>query len=130
MSDLIPLSDDGVQALGWMLLHSLWQGLAVAAVLAVARAVVKDPRVRYTMSCAALLAIVAAPAATSLSRPDEPISRAEPVGVDRAGGPRVEQAPTRDAISAVPFPDRPVRLDSDRWKSIIAHHSPDPGPHA
>ena len=35
------------EALGWTLLHSLWEGLIVAAALAVFLSVVRSPRTRY-----------------------------------------------------------------------------------
>ena len=49
-----------VQAVGWALLHFVWQGALVAAVLAIALSVapVRAARVRYGLACAALLAMV------------------------------------------------------------------------
>lgn len=55
-----PLSE----ALGWTLLHSLWEGLIVAAALAVFLAVVRSPRARYAAAGVALLAILASLAIT------------------------------------------------------------------
>ena len=52
------LTEAGVQALGWTLLHFVWQGFAVAAVLAVVRLFVKAARHRYAVSCAAMGAMV------------------------------------------------------------------------
>src|ERR1700685_1447457 len=45
-------------AIGWALLHSLWQGAIVAGVLAAAMVAVRSPRVRYFAACAALLVMV------------------------------------------------------------------------
>lgn len=47
-------------ALGWALLHSLWEGAAMALLLAVLLSVVQSSRMRYTAACLSLLAIVAA----------------------------------------------------------------------
>ena len=52
------------QALGWTLLHSLWQGLIVAAALVVFLSVIRSPRTRYVAAGAALLAILASVAIT------------------------------------------------------------------
>ena len=45
-------------AIGWALLHSLWQGVIVAGVLAAAMVAVRSPRVRYFAACAAMLVMV------------------------------------------------------------------------
>jgi bla regulator protein blaR1 len=53
--------------LGWTLLHFLWQGILVAALYALARALAggrMSARGRYAIACAALLAMTAAPAVT------------------------------------------------------------------
>lgn len=44
-------------ALGWTLLHSLWQGVIVSAGLAAVLIAVRSARVRYAAACAALLAM-------------------------------------------------------------------------
>ncbi len=46
------------EALGWTLLHSLWEGALVAAALAAVRGATKSPRIRYVASCLAMLAIL------------------------------------------------------------------------
>jgi beta-lactamase regulating signal transducer with metallopeptidase domain len=53
-------------AVGWALIHSLWQGAAIAAALAAALRLLRRarPEARYLASCAALALMVAAPAAT------------------------------------------------------------------
>src|SRR5690349_21606200 len=60
-----------VEAVGWMLLHSLWQGAGVAAALVVALRVLcrASSTGRYLAACAAMIAIVAMPM-TTLLRPD------------------------------------------------------------
>ena len=61
------LSEANVQALGYMLLHFVWQGSLIAAVLAGTRVALINPRLRYAIACTALLAIVLLPLATFLS---------------------------------------------------------------
>ena len=61
------LSEVNVQALGWMLIHFLWQGLVVAAVLAGTRILQLSSRLRYTIACVALLVMVFLPLVTFLS---------------------------------------------------------------
>jgi len=57
-----------VELLGWTLLHFVWQGALVAAVLAGALYLLRDhaPRVRYVVSCAALLGLLALPVGTAV----------------------------------------------------------------
>lgn len=58
-------------ALGWTILHSLWQDALAAAVLALLLAVNRSARCRYTAACIALVATLAAFATTfALSLPE------------------------------------------------------------
>jgi beta-lactamase regulating signal transducer with metallopeptidase domain len=70
------LSADVMHALGWALIHSLWQGLGVAALAMLAMAFCRQPSVRYVIGVAALAAMLAAPVATFLVliRPVGPVS--------------------------------------------------------
>ena len=52
------------QAIGWALIHSLWQGAVVALILALVLRVLRSSSVRYAASCVALCVAVAAPVAT------------------------------------------------------------------
>ena len=45
-------------AIGWTLLHSLWEGAIVSAGLAALLALLRTPRMRYLAACAAMLAMV------------------------------------------------------------------------
>src|SRR5262245_65382124 len=61
------LNHPSTERLGWTLLHFLWQGILVAALYALARALAGgriSARGRYASACAALLAMTAAPALT------------------------------------------------------------------
>jgi hypothetical protein len=61
------LNQPWTERLGWTLLHFLWQGILVAALYALARALAGgriSARGRYAIACASLLAMSAAPAVT------------------------------------------------------------------
>jgi GWxTD domain-containing protein len=47
------------KALGWTLLHSLWEGAAIALVLAIVLGIARSSRVRYAAACLAMLALLA-----------------------------------------------------------------------
>lgn len=46
-------------AIGWALLHSLWEGAIISALLATALMAFRSPRARYSAACAAMLAMLA-----------------------------------------------------------------------
>jgi bla regulator protein blaR1 len=52
------------QALGWTLFHFLWEGAAIALLLAIVMAATHSARARYTASCLAMLGMLAAFAVT------------------------------------------------------------------
>jgi uncharacterized protein (TIGR03435 family) len=59
-----------VERLGWALIHFLWQGTLIACLYLVARTLFISPqsaRIRYTLSCAALAVMIAAPVVTLIS---------------------------------------------------------------
>jgi bla regulator protein blaR1 len=55
-----------VHRLGWTLLHSIWEGLVIAILLAVALAVMRrrSAQARYLVSCGAMIALAVTPVAT------------------------------------------------------------------
>src|SRR6185312_7047224 len=57
------LSPDVLHALGWALIHSLWQGAGLAALAAILMALPRRPSVRYLIATLALAAMLAAPLA-------------------------------------------------------------------
>ncbi|HKO02912.1 MAG TPA: M56 family metallopeptidase, partial [Thermoanaerobaculia bacterium] len=63
------------QAIGWALLHLLWQGALVAGILAASLALLKNrgANVRYIVSCAALALLIALPIATAWSAYETPL---------------------------------------------------------
>jgi Zn-dependent protease with chaperone function len=61
------LNQAWIERLGWTLLHFLWQGILVASLYALVRALAGgriSARGRYAIACASLLAMTAAPALT------------------------------------------------------------------
>lgn len=90
------------KALGWTLLHSLWEGAAVALVLAVVLGVSQSSRVRYWAACGGMLALLAAFGWT--------FCRLMPRLTSDAGSVRVLPP------AAVPSPDNPPVPASDtKW---------------
>ncbi len=94
------------QAVGWMLLHLLWQGTLVAALLAVLLASLsgRSARLRYAASCAALVLIVALGIATAIR--SYPGATAAPAAMSTA---RTLPTPRGPAVAAG-TPSRPGRL--------------------
>jgi beta-lactamase regulating signal transducer with metallopeptidase domain len=58
------LSAEVMHALGWALIHSLWQCLGLAALAAVLMAFSRRPSIRYLVATGTLVLMLAAPAAT------------------------------------------------------------------
>ena len=58
------ISPSAMQSLGWALIHSLWQGMAVAALAAALMALCRRPSTRYLLGTGALAAMLAAPVTT------------------------------------------------------------------
>jgi beta-lactamase regulating signal transducer with metallopeptidase domain/uncharacterized protein YnzC (UPF0291/DUF896 family) len=60
------LTPSAMHALGWALLHFLWQGTALAALAAAAMALCRRPSARYVLGVGALVLMLVAPLATLL----------------------------------------------------------------
>src|SRR5512143_267749 len=94
-----------VERLGWTLVHSLWQGALIAALLAVALCVSReaDARLRYFLACAALICFTLCPLFTfafiSGAMPARDVSQGRTVAAQRF---------TIDTALAAPLPDRDV----------------------
>jgi uncharacterized protein (TIGR03435 family) len=78
------LNHPAVQAIGWALLHFIWQGTLLAALFALTNRITKSARIRYATGCAAMLLMPAVFVATVLrsERPQVPVilvSYAEPL---------------------------------------------------
>src|ERR1044071_2244614 len=70
------ISPQVLQVLGWTLLHFLWQGAALAALLATLLMVSRSANVRYALGIATLLLMLAAPVITFCSLQRAPESTA------------------------------------------------------
>lgn len=53
------VQSSSAKALGWTLVHSLWEGAAVAVALAIVLGIARSSRVRYWAACFAMLALLA-----------------------------------------------------------------------
>ncbi|MEQ1747568.1 MAG: M56 family metallopeptidase, partial [Saprospiraceae bacterium] len=80
MNSLFFLSDESVQALGWTLVHALWQGTAIALTLWLVLPRLKSARQRYRAAYGALtgLALVAAATFALVYDPAAPLAHATP----------------------------------------------------
>jgi len=119
------LTENTVQALGWMLVHFLWQGLVVAVIFALARGLLRDARHRYAAGCLAMLALVAMPALTLLTSDFE--SGSVSAGPDLSGGTMVANSSmsTIDAESLRPAALSPAVLSpaalAEGWTLPVRH---------
>jgi beta-lactamase regulating signal transducer with metallopeptidase domain len=123
MNGLIPLTESSVQALGWMLLHFVWQGFAVAAILAGTRVVIRDPRLRYTIACAALLTMVSLAVFTLLSQDlDRPSQTGPSVAYSRTVTPANEKPGPSPAVSPREQPVFPSKVSNlpGQWTGLAA----------
>ena len=92
------------QAIGWALLHLLWQGVLVAAILAATLALLskQSANARYLASCGALALLVVLGAATAY--------RSYEGGRESGVGSRSEGT---NAVLAAPTPSTPELMISD-----------------
>jgi beta-lactamase regulating signal transducer with metallopeptidase domain len=60
------VSPEILRALGWTLLHFVWQGAGLAALLALAMSVCREAQTRYALAVATLVLMIAAPVGTFL----------------------------------------------------------------
>ena len=73
------IANPAAAAIGWTLLHSLWEGALVTAVLGAMLLILRKARARYFAACAALLALLALFTVTLLRLAPEP-AQSFPVG--------------------------------------------------
>ncbi len=88
-------------ALGWTLVHSLWEGLVIAATLAMVLAGLRSALGRYAAACVALVAIVASFAVTLWQLWPETAGARSPLALD---------LPPVSSLVAVNAPAEPVSL--------------------
>ena len=97
------LSEQMIERIGWVLVHFLWQGIAVAALLwCMLKALHKaSSNTRYVAACAGLALMVAAPVATFIvTVPDAPIAVAEMPAPPVSPAPAPAPAETRTIVVA------------------------------
>ncbi len=105
-----------VERLGWMLLHSLWQGLAIALLLEIALVALRrqSAATRHAVACAALAAMILLPALTFGSMDFEARFKAEASPVNLGIHAQSHSVPTGER-SPVVMP--PPNFESPGWKS-------------
>ena len=86
------LDDPAVQKIGWALLHFIWQGALLAAILLLTNRLTKSARIRYATSCAVMLAMPAIFVATILRTEQQPapvtlVSYTEPPDISSGTNP-------------------------------------------
>jgi len=105
------------QAVGWALLHLLWQGVLVAAILAATLALLQrqSANARYLASCGALILLVALGVATAYRAYDAHTfavtSGATSYVVDDASSPT-------DEVAATPEPSAPP-APATTWREVL-----------
>jgi beta-lactamase regulating signal transducer with metallopeptidase domain len=106
-----------IELLGWTLLHFVWQGILVAAVLAGALYLLRthSPRVRYVVGCAALLGILALPVGTGMVISEHVLSAESP---SSPSGSSVEGRTEVPAMS--PVPSAAPSPSAAAWRTWIA----------
>ncbi|MBN1508709.1 MAG: M48 family metalloprotease [Sedimentisphaerales bacterium] len=119
------LSQGMVERLGWMLVHFLWQGVAVALLLAILLRLLRksNANVRYLAACSALALMVVLPVATvrlvqvtgpaaEAARPPTAVSAGAPLGQIQAVDPLpastqpADSLPDTDSTSGVAWGER------------------------
>ena len=113
-------SRDFLDCLGWTLLHFLWQGLVIAALLAVTLRLLRhrSANLRYLAGCGALLLMAVAPVASfySLSQSDETPALNFIIKKSAVTYSAAEIAPT----SLAPQATSPIAPKADIYKPTIA----------
>lgn len=122
MSDVAGLlSHPWAVALGWALVHFVWQGAAVAVAFAVARAVMRraSSSVRYAMACAALALMAALPVVSFVLASGERTTADEPA--ISAGAPMAVYAPAPRGVTTSTVHDaRPAGAwDRSRFEAAM-----------
>jgi beta-lactamase regulating signal transducer with metallopeptidase domain len=102
------ISPELLQALGWTLLHFVWQGAALAALFAVADTLSRQASTRYALAVITLVLMMAAPVITftELTRQKDPAAR---YGAQRASASAVKpvQGVSVAARPSAPAPETP-----------------------
>ena len=107
------------QALGWALVHFIWQGAVVAALYAVARVVLRQAssNARYAVGCAAILLMLLLPATTLVLSYPSPEGATESHALMVSGAGHAAGEPGRAAIDD---------LSGALWQHPAYSASPEP----
>lgn len=132
MATLIELaSEPAAHRLGWALIHALWQGVAIAATLAVVLRLLRrrTANLRHVTACAALVALVVIPVVTAILAGRPPQAVPPDIAV-------MTPEPTRAAAIADKVVDSPrqevapvAAIESDETvivETVVAHTDPIP----
>src|SRR5229473_1412318 len=103
------ISPELLQALGWTLLHFVWQGAALAALFAVANTVCRQATTRYALAVITLALMMAAPVVTftALTRQTVPAVRYGAQGAS-ANAVKPVQGVSVTARPSAPAPESPT----------------------
>jgi uncharacterized protein (TIGR03435 family) len=93
-----------VERLGWALVHFVWQGAFIAGLYFLTRTLFVRTKMRYFLSCAALAAMIAAPAVTIMtnSSPGPPLVITRITGARSAAGPQAGLIPFESLSATSP----------------------------
>ena len=111
---------NATHALGWALVHFLWQGAALAALLAVVLALTppRAARTRYTLSLLALVAMLVIPVATAV-RSYQPLSETRRAATSPAPAPGSPATETGSTAAVAPAgPVGPAGTVGTRFSSL------------
>src|SRR5262249_15064016 len=97
------ISPELLQALGWTLLHFVWQGAALAALFTLANTLCRQAATRYALAVITLVLMMAAPVITfsDLRQPKDPAVRFGAQGMSAGAAKPVE------GVSVTPGPSAP-----------------------
>jgi beta-lactamase regulating signal transducer with metallopeptidase domain len=113
---LIQASD----AVGWALIHFIWQGTALALVLAAVRLLVPRTfaRTRYVAGCVTMLAMLAVPVATTIRLADPATAVVPDAGIWQAPTASRFSEPIPEVDASLAIPPQPTD-DGDRIRRIV-----------
>jgi beta-lactamase regulating signal transducer with metallopeptidase domain len=103
------LSPQTLHAIGWTLLHFIWQGTALAALFAAVLVMSRNANVRYVLGVATLILMMAAPVVTFVSLNRAPIPAATIDATQAAGN---------SGIAGVVSSDQAIK--SERLAQVLA----------
>jgi len=109
------ISPELLQALGWTLLHFVWQGAALAALFTLANTLCRQAATRYALAVITLVLMMAAPVITfsDLRQPKDPAVRFGAQGMSVGAAKPVE------GVSVTPGPSAPSLATRTNQPAVI-----------